>query len=447
MDCFDSVYMFLWSGWREEFRSNRWNFAKRWGHRLPTIVLQPELTLGAKAVARSHDKLAGVTVLSVTSMPEKAHHQAAYGLGQSAQIAQHLASHGYRRPLFWLYNPHFVGAFSFLPAAYRVTHASENYFDFEASSDFLDLHRAALSVSDRVIAVSGGVADGIRRECPKARVDVVTNGVDFAEYSSTRGESAWRERRGKWKRVAVYAGNINNRLDFTLIRRLVEENASDLFWFIGEVRENIPGADRTIWRALKRNANFVHSGALDPEELPGVYRAADVGIIPYLRTPLLERNGFPLKALEMAATGLPVVSTLMEPIRGLEPAVFLAENENEFMSIYRRHDRASRSNEDRDRAVAIAAAHDYDKKFDAIVSLLSDDARSREPARSVVDTLTSFAGYERHLGALAAAQASLRTPLLKRAGRKVVRSMPRSLTGRIPPPVRAKLRTLLGISE
>ena len=68
--------------------------------------------------------------------------------------------------------------------------------------------------------------------------------------------------------------------------------------------------------ALLRRSNVRILGRLPPEDLPALYWGCDVGILPY-RTdmPMLVENGFPLKALEMAAAGLPVVSSLMKPLR------------------------------------------------------------------------------------------------------------------------------------
>ena len=85
------------------------------------------------------------------------------------------------------------------------------------------------------------------------------------------------------------------------------------------------GRTSRAWKLLRAQPNVRYLGAVEPERLPGLYAASDLGLLPYKRTPLLVQSGFPLKALEMAATGVPMASTLLEPLAGLARAIRVTE--------------------------------------------------------------------------------------------------------------------------
>ena len=58
---------------------------------------------------------------------------------------------------------------------------------------------------------------------------------------------------------------------------------------------------------------------------------------------MIVENGFPLKALEMAAAGLPVVSTLMKPLREVPEAVVVTESAAGFCAAVAANSRRARS--------------------------------------------------------------------------------------------------------
>lgn len=139
---------------------------------------------------------------------------------------EHMASRGQERPLLWSYNPWLAAVYAAVPAAARVYHASENHFDFEGMSDFF--YRAlkgTLRISDLVIPVSSGVADGIRSRVPEAKLAVVTNGCDVKSYRpSGSASSEIAAARAGFDRVAAFAGSINHRVDFELAERVAAAN-------------------------------------------------------------------------------------------------------------------------------------------------------------------------------------------------------------------------------
>ena len=214
-------------------------------------------------------------------------------------------------------------------------HATENYFDFTGlSDDFYRELEALLLLSDVVVAVSQGVADGIHARVPDANLAVVTNGCDATHYLPDGAGSARIEaERERFARVASFAGTINERLDFELIERVAAANGQTLLVFAGPV-SSLVETDSKAWRRILRLDNVLHLKRMEATEMAALYRSSDLGFIPYRRERLLVRNGFPLKALEMATTGLPVVASQMEPLAGLASAIAVAEGDDRFLDSF-----------------------------------------------------------------------------------------------------------------
>jgi glycosyltransferase involved in cell wall biosynthesis len=306
---------------------------------------------------------------------------------QAGQIAAHMTARGHRHPVFWFYNPHLAFPYVLLPARARIFHATENYFDFpNLVDDWLNWYAYAIEVSDLVIACSAGVADGLQKHTKQKPLNL-PNGCDFRKYSApapARGD--WPARLAGWQqaqlRLAVFAGNINNRLDFTLIESLARQYPNVGFVFVGPVDfSNLTAAQGSAWERLQRASNIIALGRIPAEDLPALYWCCDVGFIPY-RTdlPVIVENGFPLKALEMAAAGLPVVASLMKPLREVSDAVTVTSDAEAFCAAIATHSRRHRDEAERKAAEQICRGYDYDFLFERMAQSLSQrigDGRSQ----------------------------------------------------------------------
>lgn len=366
----DSVYFLVSDGWQTELESNRWHYARRWARHLPVTLLQPQQRFGRLRDAAATD-IDNCEVLPIAQeVFTGAYHLR--GLAQAAQVMEHMRRRGHTKPLLWSYRPGLATLYAALPAVARVYHASENYFDFVGMPElFYRELEATVRISDLVIPVSSGVADGIRSRVPEANLELVTNGCDLRHYadSGPLSPEIATARRG-FERVAVFAGNVNSRIDFDLVQRAAGANPETVLVFVGpvEIQER---PDVEAWRRVRRLANVRHLPRMAPAELAAVYRSADLGFIPYRREPWLVRNGFPLKTLEMAATGLPVVTSHMEPIAGLAAAVAVAEDDDGFLQHFTSLARSSLSHEEKLELVEVAAANDYDRKFEQVVGYVA----------------------------------------------------------------------------
>ncbi len=383
----DTIYFLMYPGWERELRSNRWHYALRWARILPVVLLQPtQAAATPRLVTQAERRIPNCRVLRLQASDSGASYLEDT-LVQLGQVTADMAARNLKRPLFWCYNANLVGLYAAVPAVARIFHATENYFHFDnVSRLFLDRHRVAVKLSDLTLAVSEGVAASIRQHVPGAHVQVVTNGCDYSGYSRYHEDKRLQVYREAYERIAIYAGNINGRLDFALLHRCAQGNPRMLFAFVGPVG-HLSDEDETAWRGLLLEANVRHLGLAEAVELPGLYWAADVGIIPYKQTEVLVENGFPLKALEMCATGLPVVSTWMKPIEALMDALVVAHDHDSFQRALSCMSRCAMTAAQLEEMHRVCQIHDYDRKFARVVELLTEHVGSRPSLVTRLDGL------------------------------------------------------------
>ncbi|MDP4289133.1 MAG: glycosyltransferase [Bacteroidota bacterium] len=302
---------------------------------------------------------------------------------QIAQILDDMRRANFSRPILWLYNAGFAEALAALPAVARVHHVTENYFDFpDMSQLYLDRVALATSLADLNVAVSEGCAKPLRSFTSDKKIMIATNGCDFSAYNESEGlDAEIVTLHQNFRRLGVFGGNINDRLDFDLMARAVKTNTETFFLFVGDARMSAEG--RAKFSLLCRNPNVGAIGKVSPDRLPAIYRAADFGFIPYIRSRLIVENGFPLKALEMAATGLPVVSTFMKPLAPFSPPLAVAQSDSDFLSGI---SQARRHPEHEKALRAIAFENNYDIRFSEILEKM---AHSEPHTGSRIDVLAA----------------------------------------------------------
>jgi glycosyltransferase involved in cell wall biosynthesis len=174
-------------------------------------------------------------------------------------------------------------------------------------------------------------------------------------------------------------------------------------------------------------------GAVDPDRLPDLYAAADVGIIPYRQYALLVDNGLPLKALEMCATGLPVVTSLMKPLEGIAAGLVVTASPDEFLDAFSKTSRAGLSQADLNELSAVSSANDYDKKFDQIIGALNERIHEARPTTRV-DRLIEVLGSEWF-----ASEIRLSDWIAARLMSQVPRRLLKSVMRRVPSPIKRRL--------
>jgi glycosyltransferase involved in cell wall biosynthesis len=214
--------------------------------------------------------------------------------------------------------------------------------------------------SDVVIASSPALAERLRPLNASTRV--VPNVADTAHFAAAlqRGPIPDDIARIPGPR-AVFAGALTDyKIDWDLVCDVADLAPDWQFVFIGPVGDE---QRMSGWKTARTRSNCRFLGHRRYEDLPAYFRAADAGIVPYVRTVHTDAV-YPLKFVEYLAAGLPVVSTDLPALSARpELPVRTARSAQEFVA-------ALTASRDRDREglSAAAAGHSWDFLLTEILS-------------------------------------------------------------------------------
>ena len=175
-------------------------------------------------------------------------------------------------------------------------------------------HRA-FAAADRVIAVSGFIADVLRKAgCPPEKITVHFIGVDTARFTPWAGHGAAPDARA--------AAEARSSTEVLFVGRLVEKKGvTHLIRAMQEVRRTVPAAelvlagDGPLRTALEKEC-LVHGvparflGVQTPEQVIGLMRRAAVLCGPSIADSRGNAEGLPITFLEAQACGLPVIASM-----------------------------------------------------------------------------------------------------------------------------------------
>jgi len=378
--------MLTWSDWHNEPRSNRYHYATRFARHLPVFFVQPDAP-GREAVLESIPDSA----IEILHVPQ------AYDITQTRALEATLARRGIRRPLLWIYNPHFKDFVVRAPSPLRIYHATEDYLSSSESTtvratlgDVASEIRGILKSADLVVAVSEGVGTVYRELGGFAGpIVVLPNGCDFEFWHTQKAADFLAPDHAK--PVAFYQGSINPRLDFSLLGELADRLPDWEFWYCGKLDPNMPG-----WESLARRANVRYHGMLDSNEVAQLARKARVGLIPFNQVGLMRRS-LPLKAYEYVACGLPVVTI---PIDALEkdPELFHTAHDAESFAAAIVAVASTRNDPPfvRNRLKA-ARAQSYDERFAELLDIIGKRSTPEQAERSRLNVLMLYDDRSTHV--------------------------------------------------
>ena len=384
---YDCVVMLTWSNWATESRGNRYHYAVRFAREVPVLFVEPN---GCGADVQLHPtEVPGVTVVHVSPSASKARADA---------IARLIESSKFRAPLFWVYNHNFNDVLAHYRASPKVYHATEDYFS-ENMKERTGANRhkeryyrkklrarlaLALQSMDLAVCVTQGVARSISHSgVYGGPITILENGCDYGFWTARR-----IARTPSSRRIAIYQGAINERLDARMLLDVARALPDWEIRFCGRVGGTCDG-----WEALVKEANVRYLGFLDPDSLARAIHEADVGLIPFVKDPILTIRSLPLKAFEYVACGLPVVSVPIDSLRDY-PSIFrFATDAGGFVAAM--EEAAGKRDDPVEHAARLTAAraHDYDLRFGDLVNVIRGLERHRRPLGSS-GALVRAAAYE-----------------------------------------------------
>jgi glycosyltransferase involved in cell wall biosynthesis len=165
-------------------------------------------------------------------------------------------------------------------------------------------------------------------------------------------------------RIVFHGALVATKLDLGLIAALARRRTDWSIVLVGPRGYGDPGTDLSTIEGI---ANLHELGPRTHEELPAVLRGAAAGIIPYSINPLTS-SIFPMKVYEYLAAGLPVVSTPLPALAGVEDVIVAPDAEAMGAAL----DRELRADTPELRAERSrrAASHSWDARIEQIEAAL-----------------------------------------------------------------------------
>jgi teichuronic acid biosynthesis glycosyltransferase TuaH len=274
------------------------------------------------------------------------------------RLRREAARRGLEDPVVITAHP-FVAGFAELGWARAVTfYAYDDLAAHPAYRRWWPAYREAYArmraAGTRVCAVSDVVLDAVAPTGPAA---VVPNGIEPSEWAGPRAP-AWLER-GSGP-LLVYVGALGTRLDVDALLRIAARFPEARILLVG------PSVDPDHLKPLGAAANIEIRPAVPRREVTGLVHAADVGLVPHVRSALTEGMS-PLKLYEYLAGGIPVAAADLPPMRGIDPRVVLASDGRDIVEAVERALALGRASETERRA--FVAANSWRARQDALLDL------------------------------------------------------------------------------
>lgn len=155
------------------------------------------------------------------------------------------------------------------------------------------------------------------------------NAADFSNFKRALSERFPRPPElipAEGKKIIGYTGNIETRIDYELLKAVIEYHRDKFIVLVGPV--TTPDAETMH---LSEYPNVILTGPKRIEELPSYLQYFDCTLIPFKKN-TLTKSIYPLKINEYLAAGRPVVATdFSEDIQSFGNVIYIAENREEFV--------------------------------------------------------------------------------------------------------------------
>lgn len=162
------------------------------------------------------------------------------------------------------------------------------------------------------------------------RIHYFPNAADFNIFSRALNDDIERpdEIVNLDKPLVGYIGNIDERPDYKLLRKVADNNPDKYLVMVGPVNTN-----EHIENGLDGLKNVIFTGPKKPEQLPAFLKYFDCVLIPF-KCNVLTKSIYPLKINEYLAAGKPVIATnFSEDIKTFDRVAYIAESYDDFLKL------------------------------------------------------------------------------------------------------------------
>jgi len=209
------------------------------------------------------------------------------------------------------------------------------------------------------------------------RVYLHPNAADFSSFQRALSEKFPRPVElipAEGKKIIGYTGNIESRIDYQLLKAIIEYHPDKMIVMVGPVTTP---EHKTV--DLTGFPNVIMTGSKRIDELPAYLQYFDCALIPFKKN-TLTRSIYPLKINEYLAAGRPVVATdFSEDIRSFEHVIYIGHDRGEFVQLI---DQAIQENDQEKihARTAVANTNTWTARVEQFWEILENQNVLRSPA-------------------------------------------------------------------
>jgi len=293
---------------------------------------------------------------------------------QLSVARRRLIDRGARQIALYIWRDAFVDALDLIPHDFSCYHIDDEYTFSDRPQPISDSELKMLRRADQVIIHSPALME--RKGHLNAHTSLITNGVDFERYAADHPEPD--DIAGIPHPRVGYSGIIKKQLDLGLLSRLARARPQYSFVLVGPVM-TISGKEREL-ADLKQLPNVHLLGGKPADALPSYVRHFDVCLMCY-EVNDYTRYIYPMKLNEYLATGLPIVSSPIETVRGFADVVSISASDSEWLAaIDRGLTEPARTREMAEARRVVARGNDWNSLVDRIADLFRSGVERKQRA-------------------------------------------------------------------